>query len=162
MSTFWSMLQPCKSEISTPAIMQSLDGSELEKLCKCNPQLYYKINENCKIKPCTKCSIMNNKSFLLLNKEMNLQVSNVEEFLIKLKCTANKTKVKVVSIFGNTGNGKSHTMNHVFFKGEEVFPISNNLNCCTLGVWAAFDPVLNVICLDTEGLQGAYFIFIYS
>lgn len=25
---------------------------------------------------------------------------------------------------------------------------------CTLGVWAAYDPELRVICLDTEGLLG--------
>lgn len=162
MSSLWSM-QPFKTEISTPAIMQSLDSSELEreKLSEFNPQLYNKINENCKIKPCTKCSITN-KNFVLLNGEMNLPVSSIEEFLIKLKCTVNKTKVKVVSIFGNTGNGKSHTMNHVFFKREEVFRASNNQNCCTLGVWAAFDLVLNVICVDTEGLERACFIFIYS
>lgn len=59
-----------------------------------------------------------------------------------------------MSIFGNTGDGKSHTLNQTFFNGTEVFPTSNSQNSCTLGVCAAFDPNLNVICLDTEGLQG--------
>ncbi|EFN75234.1 Zinc finger FYVE domain-containing protein 1 [Harpegnathos saltator] len=45
-------------------------------------------------------------------------------------------------------------MNKTFFMGKEIFKTSNEQDCCTLGVWAAFDPELNVICLDTEGLQG--------
>ena len=28
--------------------------------------------------------------------------------------------MKVVSIFGNTGDGKSYTLNHTFFQGQEV------------------------------------------
>ncbi|XP_020292298.1 zinc finger FYVE domain-containing protein 1-like isoform X2 [Pseudomyrmex gracilis] len=94
-----------------------------------------------------------NKSFLLLDEKGNLQVSCTEKFLKKLNSPKN-SKVKVVSIFGNTGEGKSYTMNHMFFKGAEVFQTSNEQVSCTLGVWAAYDPDLNVICLDTEGLQG--------
>lgn len=94
------------------------------------------------------------KSFLLLDAQDNLMVSTETEFLQKLNCVKEEVKVKVVSIFGNTGDGKSHTMNQVFFRGQEVFKTSNAQDCCTLGVWAAFDPKLNVICLDTEGLQG--------
>ena len=30
--------------------------------------------------------------------------------------------MKVVSIFGNTGDGKSHTLNYTFFQGMEVRP----------------------------------------
>lgn len=66
-------------------------------------------------------------------------------------------KVKVVSIFGNTGEGKSYTMNHVFFNGEEIFKTSPSQMSCTMGVWAKYDPNLNVICLDTEGLLGKYY-----
>lgn len=65
------------------------------------------------------------------------------------------TRVKVVSVFGNTGDGKSHTLNHTFFGGEEIFRTSCEQDSCTLGVWAAFDPHLKVICLDTEGLLGS-------
>lgn len=64
------------------------------------------------------------------------------------------TRVKVVSIFGNTGDGKSYTLNHALFNGDDIFRTSNEQDSCTLGVWAAFDPKLNVICLDTEGLLG--------
>lgn len=44
-------------------------------------------------------------------------------FLKLLQCPKNE-KVKVISIFGNTGDGKSHTMNHVFFDGVEVNKIN--------------------------------------
>lgn len=67
----------------------------------------------------------------------------------------NVLQVKVVSIFGNTGEGKSYTLNKVFFNGEEVFKTSSSQISCTLGVWAKYDPNLNVICLDTEGLLGS-------
>lgn len=63
--------------------------------------------------------------------------------------------MKVVSIFGNTGDGKSYTLNHALFNGDDIFRTSNEQDSCTLGVWAAFDPKLNVICLDTEGLLGS-------
>lgn len=136
--------------------MKSLDSSldDFDKLSEFNPKLYF-VEKNTLMDSCTKChNKTSNKSFLLLNGQENLQVSDAEEFLKKLNCVKEDTKVKVVSIFGNTGDGKSHTMNQVFFKGEEIFQTSNEQDCCTLGVWAAFDPILNVICLDTEGLQG--------
>ena len=43
----------------------------------------------------------------------------MDEFLQQLGCQRT-AKVKVVSIFGNTGDGKSHTLNHTFFNGREV------------------------------------------
>lgn len=51
-----------------------------------------------------------------------LQVTGPEEFLRLLGCQQS-AKVKVVSIFGNTGDGKSHTLNHAFFQGREVWPL---------------------------------------
>lgn len=137
--------------------MKSLDScldhdfDDLPEFAPFNP---FTMKKNSLVTSCTKCHNNNNKSFLLLDEQEILQVSDVEEFVRKLNCTDNDTKVKVVSIFGNTGDGKSHTMNQVFFRGEEVFQTSNEQNCCTLGVWVAFDPILNVVCLDTEGLQG--------
>ncbi|RLU22735.1 hypothetical protein DMN91_005013 [Ooceraea biroi] len=153
MHTMWNSPwnQPRKTELLAPALMESLDINADD--FDFHPQVYY-TNKNSVVKPCSKCNNNNNKSFLLMNGQKTLHVPNVEEFLNKLSCTGNDTKIKVVSIFGNTGDGKRHTMNHVFFKGKEVFKTSNNHNCCALGIWAAFDPVLNVICLDTEGLQG--------
>lgn len=62
--------------------------------------------------------------------------------------------LKVVSIFGNTGDGKSYTLNHTFFDGEEVFKTSSSQESCTVGVWAAFCPSLGIIAIDTEGFLG--------
>lgn len=47
------------------------------------------------------------------------QATNKEQLLASLGCDG-KTNVKVVSMFGNTGDGKSYTMNQVFFGGQEV------------------------------------------
>ncbi len=82
------------------------------------------------------------------------QVKNETEFLQMLGCSAAQG-VKVLSIFGNTGDGKSHTLNHVLFNGEEVFATSPSPSSCTVGIWAAYEPQLNLIVLDTEGLLGA-------
>ncbi|XP_011645036.1 zinc finger FYVE domain-containing protein 1-like [Pogonomyrmex barbatus] len=143
-----------------PAIMKSLEAStnsDFDTLSEFGFQAPFATqdrlpNENddtCGTKYTTR-----NKSFLLFDEQENLQVSDVEKFLKKLNCTKNDTKIKVVSILGNVCSGKSHAMNQVFFKGEEIFRSSNNYNWCTPGVWAAFDPDHNVICLDTEGLLG--------
>lgn len=77
----------------------------------------------------------------------------MEDFIAKLSCHGD-TSMKVVSIFGNTGDGKSHTLNHVFFCGKEVFGTSPSQLSCTVGVWAAYDEGDRVIVLDTEGLLG--------
>ncbi|XP_055324244.1 zinc finger FYVE domain-containing protein 1-like isoform X2 [Sitodiplosis mosellana] len=94
------------------------------------------------------------KSFLLLDGCEELRVNTPEIFAKRLGCTLD-SKMKVVSIFGNTGDGKSHTMNHIFFDGEEIFRTSPSQVSCTLGVWAAYQPTLGILCLDTEGLLGA-------
>lgn len=73
--------------------------------------------------------------------------------MAKLGCTAN-TLVKVVSIFGNTGEGKSHTLNYAFYDCEEVFRTSPTQNSCTIGIWCAYDRRRRVITIDTEGLLG--------
>lgn len=95
------------------------------------------------------------KSFLLMDGKEQLCVPTAEIFCKQLGCKPD-AKIKVVSIFGNTGDGKSHTMNHLFFEGatEEVFRTSESQDSCTLGVWAAFQPSTGVLCLDTEGLLG--------
>lgn len=94
------------------------------------------------------------KSFLLLDGLEELRVNTPEIFAKRLGCKID-SKMKVISIFGNTGDGKSHTMNHVFFEGEEIFRTSAAQDSCTLGVWAAYQPKLGILCLDTEGLLGA-------
>ncbi|XP_012529894.1 zinc finger FYVE domain-containing protein 1 [Monomorium pharaonis] len=158
MSSLWKpWVETLKVEPMDPAIMKSLDNcldNDFDELPEFSPNLFTLKKNPLMMNSCTKCHNNNNKSFLLLDGQEVLQVSDVEEFVRKLNCMENNTKVKVVSIFGNTGDGKSHTMNQVFFNGEEVFQTSNEQNCCTLGVWVAFDPILNVVCLDTEGLQG--------
>lgn len=93
------------------------------------------------------------KSFLLMDGNEELHIPTADLFCRKLGC-APDTKLKVVSIFGNTGDGKSHTMNQTFFGGEEIFRTSSAQDSCTLGVWAALQSELGVLCLDTEGLLG--------
>lgn len=93
------------------------------------------------------------KSFLLLDEVEKLQISSAEDFAEKLGCSS-ESMVKVVSIFGNTGEGKSHTLNYTFFGGREVFKTSPAQSSCTIGIWTAYDPVLKVIVVDTEGLLG--------
>ncbi|BHF72568.1 Zinc finger FYVE domain-containing protein 1 [Sparganum proliferum] len=64
-------------------------------------------------------------------------------------------KLKSLAIVGNTGDGKSHTLNHAFCGGRDVFVTSASQNTCTLGVWAAYEPQRGYLLLDTEGLLGA-------
>ncbi|XP_055005305.1 zinc finger FYVE domain-containing protein 1 [Boleophthalmus pectinirostris] len=93
-------------------------------------------------------------SFLLVDEKEEMQVKDEEDFVSRLGCGPEEL-LKVVSIFGNTGEGKSHTLNHTFFLGREVFKTSPAQDSCTVGVWAALDPVRNVVVIDTEGLLGA-------
>lgn len=85
---------------------------------------------------------------------LSLQVRDESEFVDRLGC-GDVAGVKVLSIFGNTGDGKSHTLNHILFGGENVFYTSKSPSSCTVGVWAAYDPNLSLVALDTEGLLGA-------
>lgn len=80
-------------------------------------------------------------------------MSNEEDFLNKLGCETNDL-IKVVSIFGNTGDGKSFTLNHTFFGGKEVFETSAQQKSCTVGVWASYDSKTKTIVIDTEGMLG--------
>jgi len=93
------------------------------------------------------------RSFLLLDQTEQLSVDSGTSFCTKLGCDASSTG-KVISILGNTGEGKSHTLNHTFFSGEEIFATSNQQDSCTSGVWTSFDPNLQVVVLDTEGMLG--------
>lgn len=92
----------------------------------------------------------NGKSFVLMDANESLYFSSAEQFCKRLQCS-DAAKLKVVSIFGNTGDGKSHTLNHVFFNGNNVFKTSEGQESCTLGVYAALQPEMGVLCLDTEG-----------
>lgn len=80
-------------------------------------------------------------------------MASAADFISRLKCDAD-SMLKVVSIFGNTGDGKSHTLNHTFFGGKEVFKTSAHQASCTVGVWASFDLDNSAIIVDTEGLLG--------
>ncbi|XP_059505367.1 zinc finger FYVE domain-containing protein 1 isoform X2 [Stegostoma tigrinum] len=93
-------------------------------------------------------------SFLLVDEQEMIQVADEEEFIQKLGCKTDES-LKVVSIFGNTGDGKSYTLNHTFFYGHEVFKTSPAQESCTVGVWAAYDHVRHIVVIDTEGLLGA-------
>lgn len=81
------------------------------------------------------------------------QVGDADDFINKLKCDK-EDQVKVISIFGNTGDGKSYTLNHTFFGGKEVFKTSAHQASCTVGVWASYDIDNYTVIVDTEGLLG--------
>lgn len=151
-------------EATSPAIMESLDSLSINTRDG-NQSLTIPFNQgNLSLHGVPTLQGMNTKSstlsfdelqsFLLIDEKERLKVSNAEQFVEKLNCDNKDLKIKVVSIFGNTGDGKSHTLNQTFFRGKEIFKTSNEQSSCTLGVWAAFDPTLNIICLDTEGLLG--------
>uniref|UniRef100_A0A669ELM1 Zinc finger FYVE-type containing 1 n=1 Tax=Oreochromis niloticus TaxID=8128 RepID=A0A669ELM1_ORENI len=93
-------------------------------------------------------------SFLLVDEKEEMQVKDEKDFVSRLGCSSDEL-LKVVSIFGNTGEGKSYTLNHTFFLGREVFKTSPTQESCTVGVWAAMDPLHRVVVIDTEGLLGA-------
>lgn len=98
------------------------------------------------------------ENILLINEQEIMMVNNAQEFCEKIGyLTADNGKnrlVKVCSVFGNTGEGKSHTMNYTFFDGKEVFKTSQAQSSCTIGIWAAYNPQWNLIAIDTEGLLG--------
>lgn len=150
------MLQSCKTRPTSSAIMESLDSlptsdRDDQKSVRGSSMPWPDIMMPAKSQPQSLCE---GQSFLLIDGREHLKVSSAEHFIGKLNCGSKDLKLKVVSIFGNTGDGKSHTLNQTFFGGQEVFRTSNEQSSCTLGVWAAFDPTLKVICLDTEGLLG--------
>lgn len=93
------------------------------------------------------------KSILLLDDSEQLLIKSEKSFLTTLAIEPNR-KVKVVSIFGNTGEGKSYTLNQAFFNGDGIFRTSPSQTSCTLGVWAMYNAPMNTIFLDTEGLLG--------
>lgn len=93
------------------------------------------------------------ESFLLIDENELMGISSAEEFAEKLGCSED-TLVKVVSIFGSIGHGKSYTLNHTFYGCREVFQTSSSQDSCTIGIWAAYDEKRRVITLDTEGLLG--------
>ena len=60
---------------------------------------------------------------------------------------------------GNAGDGKSYALNQIFFpelvETEEVFATSSSSgDSCTSGIWAAFEPQMQALVLDTEGMLG--------
>lgn len=97
------------------------------------------------------------KSFAIIDSKENFLATDLEAFRKKLGLNNIDTKLKVISIFGNSGDGKSHTMNNVFFDGAEIFKMSSEQNSCTMGVNCYYQKFFykhEVLCIDTEGLQG--------
>ena len=60
------------------------------------------------------------RSFLFIDENEEMKVKNDNDFLRQLKID-DDISVQCVSIIGNTGDGKSFTLNEVFFDGQEVF-----------------------------------------
>ncbi|XP_067637348.1 zinc finger FYVE domain-containing protein 1-like isoform X2 [Eurosta solidaginis] len=138
---FSAPLDAEKEETDTHDINLQI-SNDFKSIDVCTPIAKYELND---------CST--DHSFLLMDAEESLHCSKAETFRKKLKCN-DDTKIKVISIFGNTGDGKSHTMNHTFFDGAEVFQTSQEQRSCTVGVYAALQRDMDVLCLDTEGLLG--------
>ena len=97
--------------------------------------------------------IEDSQSILLMDHTEQLSINSPSELCARLGCDSSAV-TKVVAILGKTGEGKSHTLNQTFFCGEEVFPTSAQQTSCTSGVWAAFEPSLQALVLDTEGMLG--------
>lgn len=113
------------------------------------------------------------ESFLLIDQEGNLKVDSVEQLIHDLDCP-DDCKLKVITIIGNSGDGKSYTLNHVkillveiylhlyntkfmvfqlFFRGREIFKTSKFDEEGTRGIWAAYHPARRLLCLDTPPLH---------
>ena len=109
----------------------------------------------------------NRLSFLMLDAQDQLTTSNLEEFCSKLGCGDSSLPAKVISIVGNAGDGKSYGLNQIFFpdlvlEGQEVFATSNSSgDSCTSGIWAAFEPHMQTLVLDTEGMLGMRYNYYY-
>lgn len=97
------------------------------------------------------------KSFAIIDSRENFLATDLEAFRKKLGLSNIDNKMTVISIFGNSGDGKSHTMNNVFFDGEEIFKMSPEQSSCTMGVNCYYKKFFynhEILCIDTEGLQG--------
>ncbi|XP_065210215.1 zinc finger FYVE domain-containing protein 1-like isoform X2 [Planococcus citri] len=155
-----------KTSLSTsPAIMESIDSPSLiltvnqQSTCHKDSIASPNINYECSTLNVSNVNQLEKKDsgpkcFLLINEKEQLKVNSPEDFIKKLRCDEN-AKVKVVAICGNTGDGKSFTMNECFFNGKEVFSTSSEQDSCTIGIWTAYDSHSKVICIDTEGLLGS-------
>ncbi|VDQ05084.1 unnamed protein product [Trichobilharzia regenti] len=82
------------------------------------------------------------------------QFDDADSLAWSLGCPVDRT-VKLIAIVGNTGDGKSHTLNHAFCGGANVFVTSASQVTCTIGIWAAYLPKEGYLLIDTEGLLGA-------
>ena len=76
-------------------------------------------------------------SFLLVDSKDCLTVGSETDFARMLGCAdANAVKAKVVSMVGNTGEGKSYALNRALFQQhegqEEVFSTRYILNCSSI------------------------------
>lgn len=71
------------------------------------------------------------KSLTIIDSNGNFLLTNIEQFRKGLKLQSIDVKLKVISIFGEVGTGKSYTLNQVVFEGAEIFKTSPEQNSCT-------------------------------
>nr|CAH8828311.1 unnamed protein product [Trichobilharzia regenti] len=93
-------------------------------------------------------------SVRLIDEEERILFDDADSLAWSLGCPVDRT-VKLIAIVGNTGDGKSHTLNHAFCGGANVFVTSASQVTCTIGIWAAYLPKEGYLLIDTEGLLGA-------
>ncbi|CAF3563654.1 unnamed protein product [Rotaria sordida] len=115
-----------------------------------------KFNEQISDTDCQQNPLNTNSNgvFLLLDAHEHLTVNNEFDFIRQLQCSSQDSSVKCISIIGNTGDGKSYTLNQVFFNGKEKFHTSSTTESCTMGVWSGLDENQRTLILDTEGRLG--------
>jgi zinc finger FYVE domain-containing protein 1 len=146
---------------------QKLDNNAIQTLVQDQVKAYLMLDEKecLQIKSASEfVALFKTKASLVASsKELDMSTSsqannqtNAPALLQQQQQQSNDDKhVKCVSIFGNTGDGKSHTLNHTFFNGRQIFQTSQKQETCTVGVWCAYDSVTNSLIFDTEGLLGA-------
>lgn len=90
---------------------------------------------------------------------LSFQFEDADVLAWHLGCPADRT-VKLIAIVGNTGDGKSHTLNQAFCGGADVFVTSPSQATCTIGIWAAYLPKEGYLLIDTEGGLQIFFFFV--
>ncbi|VDO70423.1 unnamed protein product [Schistosoma mattheei] len=98
-------------------------------------------------------------SVRLIDEEERVLFEDADVLAWHLGCPADRT-VKLIAIVGNTGDGKSHTLNQAFCGGADVFVTSPSQATCTIGIWAAYLPKEGYLLIDTEGGLPIFFFFV--
>ncbi|VEL19097.1 unnamed protein product [Protopolystoma xenopodis] len=92
----------------------------------------------------------------LIDDQENVLFPDAEALRLALDCPED-VPLKLIAIVGNTGDGKSYTLNQAFCHGVPVFRTSESQITCTVGIWAAYESKNNYLLVDTEGKYSSIF-----